>query len=112
MLRELRDDIRNTRRLDEGQQRESIARRITDVQRVQDHLLDVVGEQSVTLAQLNDVQDNAEAAQLDFKRHLTDIASADISQVALELQQSRNQLQYTLATASQLFELSLLEFLR
>ncbi len=112
VLRELRDDIRNTRGFSPGVQKEAIARRLGDVQRLQDHFLNVTGEQSVTLAQLNDVQDNAEQSQLDFQQRLSEIASADISQVAIELQQSRSQLQYTLATASRLFDISLLEFLR
>ncbi|MBX3436455.1 MAG: flagellar hook-associated protein FlgL [Planctomycetaceae bacterium] len=112
VLRELRDDIRNVRDQDGGEQREAIARRLTDVQRVQNHFLNVLGEQSVTLTQLNDVQSNSEAARLDFQRHLSTVGAADISQVALDLTQARNQLQYTLATASQLFDLSLLDFIR
>ncbi|MGE0377912.1 MAG: flagellar hook-associated protein FlgL [Planctomycetaceae bacterium] len=112
VLRELRDDIRNTRGLSAGLQKEAIARRLADVQRIQDHFLDVTGEQSVTLAQLDDIEDNADSARLDFNQHLSNVASADISQVAVELQQARNQLQFTLAAASRLFDFSLLEFLR
>lgn len=112
VLRELRDDIRNLRDLPESERQEAIGRRLTDVHRVREHLLDVIGQQSVTLAHLDDLQASTEDVQLELRRQVSQTASADIAEVALQLQQSQSQRQYTLATASQLFDVSLLDFLR
>ncbi len=111
-LRELRDDIRNLRGLPENERQAALGRRLTEVHRIQDHLLDVVGQQSVTLAHLDDLQAHGEDTLLELRKQVSETASADITQVALQLQQSQSQLQYTLATASRLFEVSLLDFLR
>ncbi|MCA9075298.1 MAG: flagellar hook-associated protein FlgL [Planctomycetaceae bacterium] len=111
-LKELRDDIRNLRELPESDRQAALGRRLTEVNRIKDHLLDVVGQQSVTLAHLDDVQTHLEDTQLEFRKQVSETASADITQVALQLQQAQLQLQYTLATASRLFDVSLLDFLR
>ncbi|MEZ6145696.1 MAG: flagellar hook-associated protein FlgL [Planctomycetaceae bacterium] len=111
VLRELRDDIRNLHDLPENERQEAIGRRLTDVHRIRDHLLDVIGQQSVTLAHLDDVQTHVEDTQYELQRQVSETASADIPQVALQLQQAQSQLQYTLATASRLFDVNLLDFL-
>lgn len=111
-LRALRDEIKNISHLPEGERQAALGRRAGEVQRLQAHLLDVVGDQSVTLAHLGALETQTEDILLELRRQVSENAAADITQVALQLQQTQSQLQYTLATASRLFDVSLLEFLR
>lgn len=111
VLEDLRQEILNTRGLAGADSQEALGRRIEDVDRMLDHFLGVIGEQSVALANLDALQQHTEDVKLEAERQLADTANADIAQVAIELEQARSQVQFTLATASQLFELSLLDFL-
>ena len=109
----LRDDLRNTRGLDDGALSDAFARRLDDLDRVRDDIMRAVGEQSVALENLDALQIRTEDLQLEVRSVISDLESADISEVVLRLQQQENLLQFTYATtASILGNTNLLNFLR
>ena len=112
VLINLRDDLRNTRNLSAPEFHDAMARSIGDIQRVRDHMLSVVGEQSLTLENLDAVQRQIEDSQLETKRLIGEIESADITEVAIRLQEEQNLLQFTFATTVGLLDQSLLDFIR
>lgn len=111
-LIELRDELRNTRQLQPGQWQQAMQRRLADLDRIHDHLLSVVGEQSVNLENLDTLQSRAETYQLELKRNIAEVESVDIPQAAIELQAEQNALQFTYLVAMRLMDLSVLDFLR
>lgn len=112
VLTELRDDLRNRRNLTPPQLTESFARRIDGIDRIHDHVLSVVGQQSLTLEDLDAVEQRLQDQQLATREAISGLESADISEVAIRLQSEQNLLQFTFASTARLFDQSLLDFLR
>lgn len=112
VLSELRDDLRNERNLSPQELTEAFARRIADIDRIHHHILSVVGQQSLTLEDLYVVERRLQDQQLATREAISDLESADISEVAIRLQGEQNLLQFTFATTAGLFDQSLLDFLR
>ena len=112
VLINLRDDLRNTRNLSGPDFHDAMARSIDDVQRVRNHILSVVGEQSLTLENLDAIERQTQNDQLETRRLIGEIESADIAEVAIRLQEEQNLLQFTFATTVGLLDQSLLDFIR
>ena len=111
-LMDLRDDLLNTRDLQGSDWQAAIQRRIGDIDRIHDHILEFVGEQSAYLANLDSLQTRAEDYQLETQRVLSEIESVDVVEAALRLQQEQNALQFTYASSIGLIDTSILDFLR
>ena len=111
-LQALRDDLRNTRGLNSREQIESISARLGDLDRVRGNILEAMGEQSANLQNLDGLQVYAEDVQLETRKLVGEIESADLADVVIKLQAQQNLFQLTLATSARLFDQSLLDFLR
>ena len=111
-LMDLRDELLNSRRLPPGEWTDAMDRRLGDIQRVHDHLLDIVAEQSVDLENLDGLQRRAEDFQLETQIVVASVESADITDAIVKMQTEQNALQYTYAVTSQILDTSLLDFLR
>jgi flagellin-like hook-associated protein FlgL len=112
VLRELRDDLLNSRGLSPSEQNEALNRRLSDVERIQDHLLNIVGVQSVTLEQIDRLASRTEDLKLAEKVNYSDNISADVAQAALRLQELNNLQQYTMAAVGQLLTPNLLNYIQ
>lgn len=112
VLFELRRELLNVDGLSEAEWQQAMTRRITDLDRVKDHLLDVVGQHSATLGNLESVRAHHEDLQLETRRVLSDLMSADLPSVITELQSRQTLLQTTYATTLTLMNTSLIEFLQ
>jgi flagellar hook-associated protein 3 FlgL len=112
VLRELRDDLLNQRGLAPSEQNAALNRRLSDVERVQDHLLNIVGIQSVTLEQIDRLAMRTEDLKLAEKVNYSDNTSADIAQAALRLQELNNLQQFTMAAIGQLLTPNLLNYIQ
>lgn len=112
ILMALRDDLRNTSNLNETQQIESISRRLSELDRVRDSVLEIVGEQSASLENLESLERRTQDLQLELRKQVSDLEAADISEVVLNLQSQDNALRLTLAAAARVLDQSLLDFLR
>jgi flagellar hook-associated protein 3 len=111
-LAELRDDLLGARQFSDPEWTESISRRIADLDRVRDDVLQVVGEQSVTLQNLDALENNLRNVQLETQRILSDLESADLAEVTLRLQQEQTLLQFSFASFAAVTDTNLLDFLR
>jgi flagellar hook-associated protein 3 FlgL len=111
-LAALRDDLRNTQGLSPGDQVRAISQRLADLDRVRNNVLEVMGEQSASLQNLEGVETHAQDVQLETRKLAGELESADLADVVVKLQAQENLFRLTLATSAQLFDTSLLEFLR
>jgi flagellar hook-associated protein 3 len=107
----LRDDLRNTRQLSTSQLHDAMARRLTDLDRVSDNILQVVGEQSVQLENLDALAHRAQDLQVTAQQNVSDNSAADMAQVAIRLQNEQLMLQFTYAAVSRLLQQSFLDFI-
>ncbi|MCA9154148.1 MAG: flagellar hook-associated protein FlgL [Planctomycetales bacterium] len=112
VLKQLREDLLNTRGLSNEELGDALNRRVADLDRHRDNILTIVGDQSATLESLEATQQRLEEVQLNLAGVISDRESADMVEVVLNLQNEQNMLQYTFATTSRLFDINLLNFLR
>jgi flagellar hook-associated protein 3 len=111
-LIDLRDELLNTRQLTGQDWKDAMTRRLGEIQRVHEHLLEVIGEQSVSLENLDALEFRANDYKLETQRVIAAAESLDVSQAVVELQSEQNALQFTYAVSVQLMTTSLLDFLR
>ena len=107
----LRDDLLNTRNLSPGDRATSLNRRLGDLERVHDHVLDIIGVQSVSLEQIDRLQNRTEELQLSEKIQYSDTVSADITETITRLQELTNLQQFTMAAVGQLLTPNLLDYI-
>lgn len=110
-IRGLRDELRSRPDDDAGEWGAKIDQRIDHLDQASDHLLSVVGKQSVSLQQLDRLESRAEDLKLESQTLLTDTQSPDFASAIIQLQEEQNLLQYSLATVTRIFDLSVLDFL-
>ena len=112
VLELLERDLRNSDNLAEHDLQDSIQRRLGDLDRIINQLLEATGEQSTTLANLDSLQARSEDLKLNLQARSAEIASTDYTEAIIELQQSQSMLEYTYAASARLLSVSLLDFLR
>ncbi len=110
-VRALRDDLLNTRNLSTGDRASALNRRVGDLERVHSHLLDVIGVQSVSLEQIDRLQNRTEELQLSGKIQYSDTVSADITESITRLQELTNLQQFTMAAVGRLLTPNLLDYI-
>ena len=108
----LRDDLRAAAAGSGSASATSIVGKVGELERIQNSVLDTVGEQSASLEHLQTLTSNAEDIQLAARKWSSDLENADIAQVVVQLQEQRNQLELTLASLAQVLSVNLLDFLR
>lgn len=111
VLAQLRDELRNIADLPVGERDQLLANRIDDLDRLGDHLLSVVGEQSITLQYLDGLEDRTSEQVLATRETLSQTESTDYVTAVLDMQNAEMMLQYALATAARLFNISVLNFM-
>lgn len=111
VLIELRDELRNVRQLPQDQWHDAIERRIADLDRVREDILRIIGQQSVSLENLDALERRSQDLQLETHNVISQLESADISEVVINLQNEQNLLQFTFAATSVVMDQSLLNFL-
>ena len=107
----LRDDLVNTRNLSGPDRKDAINRRLGDIERLEDHLLDEVGIQSVTLEQIEHLLVRTEDQTLDQQVKYGETTSADLAEAAVRMQELLTLQQFTMASVSNLVSQNLLQFL-
>jgi flagellin-like hook-associated protein FlgL len=110
-LATLRDTLRNTQGLAPGAQALAVSQQITELDRVRQGILDVAGEQSNALKNLQALEQHVQNAQLQTQQQISNVQGADISQVLLGMQEQQNLLQMTLFSSVQVLNANLLQFL-
>ncbi len=112
VVNQLRADLLNSRNMESSARADSLNRRLADVEQIQDHLLDMVGVQSVSMEQMERLQTRTGDLKLAEKSDYSDTVSADISEAVLRLQELNNLQQFTMAAVSKLLTPNLLSYLQ
>ncbi len=112
VLQNLRRDLLAFNNVPSAEWHAALQRRIGDIDRVHNQFLRVIGEQSVTLQQLDFLQTRSETLRLEGQTAASDLESADVAEAAVRLQQSQLLLQTAYAATVQVMNQSLLDFLK
>lgn len=112
VLYELAQDLRGARDLSNTQLAESLDRRVGDLDRLSDHVLERLGEQAASLQTLNELDNRVSDLQLETETRLSNLAATDIPSTVLRLQNDQNLLEFTYAVTAQISSTNLLDFLR
>jgi flagellin-like hook-associated protein FlgL len=112
VLFELSQDLRGTRDLSDVELAESLDRRVGDLDRLSDHVLEVLGKQAASLQTLNELDNRVIDLQLETETRLSELAATDIPATVLRLQNDQNLLEFTYAVTAQISSTNLLDFLR
>ncbi|SFI36286.1 flagellar hook-associated protein FlgL [Planctomicrobium piriforme] len=107
----LRDAILNPGQLSGSDLDAAFERRLQDLDAASNHLLDVIGEQSVSLQSLDTLDARLQTLQLNSETTLNDAQSTDYATAITQLQEQQNLLQFTLQTLNTLSNISILDFL-
>ncbi|MEO2028982.1 MAG: flagellar hook-associated protein FlgL [Fuerstiella sp.] len=108
----LRDDLTNSRNLSGPDRKDAINRRLGDIERLEDHLLDEVGIQAVTLEQIERLLVRTEDQTLDQQIKYGETTSAGLAEAAIRMQELLTLQQFTMASVSNLVSQNLLDFLK
>ncbi len=108
----LQEDLRNTRQFEPAELHEALARDLDDLQRLQDHILRIVGEQSADLENLQALELRIQDLQVASEQIQSDKESADMTEVVLRLQNEKTLLQFTYTAMATVLDTSLLDVLR
>ncbi len=112
VLYELSQDLRGARDLSNTQLAESLDRRVGELDRLSDHVLEVLGEQAASLQTLGELDARVTDLQLETETRLSNLAATDIPATVLRLQNDQNLLEFTYAVTAQISSTNLLDFLR
>jgi len=85
---------------------------LSELNRVHEGILNVVGQQSADLQNLQSLGNQLSQVKLNTQQRITDLQGADVAQVVVGLQSQQNLLQLTLASTARVFDQSLLNFLQ
>lgn len=110
-LRSFRDDLRNYSEYSTDEWAERVSGHLEAFQQSGDHLLGVVGRQSVDLEQLDIQQTRSQDIQVEAENVLSGLQATDLTEAVLELQEKELLHQFTLATLARAFDTSILDFL-
>lgn len=111
-LRSLRDDLLRNEEFSAAEWDETVTNHLGDLELAGNHLLDIIGEQSVDLQTLDRLQERGEDLQLASQKRLTELQGTDFADAVLQLQEEQNLTQYTFAALAGVFQVSVLDFLR
>ena len=108
----LAQDLRNTRDLSSGETSAAIGRRLTELEAISENAFSYLGEQSTSLQTLESLDGRIQDLQVSVETQLSEIATTDIPEAVVRLENSQALLQYTYAVTAQISSLGLLQFLR
>ena len=111
-LRSMRDDLLHYEDFTAEEWDAVVTDFLGDMDSANNHLLNVVGEQSVDLQTLDRLQDRGDELQLESQKRLAELQGTDFTSAVLQLQEEQNLTEYTFATLSGVFQVSVLDFLR
>jgi flagellar hook-associated protein 3 FlgL len=112
VLSSLRDALANVNNLPPNAQIAAIQQTLTELDNANTSILDVVGQQSASLQNLQSIDQQIQDVQLQTTQQIGNLQNADLSQVVIGLQEQQNLLQATLYSAAQVMNTSLLNFIK
>lgn len=111
-LRNFRDDLLNFENFPSTSEwSDTVGRHLEALEQSSDHLLDIVGEQSIDLQALDRLQTRADDLKFESEKLLSELQGTDFTEAILQLQEAQNLNQFTLAALSNVFQVSILDFI-
>ncbi len=110
-LAALRDQILDYDEFSPHEWQDAITRRMEDVDRLGDHLLQIVGSTGVDLKYIEETEAEFDVLQVAAEKNESDLGGVDYADAILRLQQHQFQYQVVLAATTRLFDISILDFL-
>jgi flagellar hook-associated protein 3 FlgL len=107
----LRDTLQNTA-LSSANQATALSSLVGDIDRVNNTIGQATGQQAATVQSLSQLQNQVQQMQLSSKELVSNLGSADMSQVVVQMQATQNALQASLYGFAQILQQSLLEFIK
>lgn len=111
-LRTFRDMLENYDEVSAAELDYETGEAIGDFDQLSNHLLDVVGEQSVDLATLDRVESRAGDQLLESQKLISQLEGTNFPEAVVKLQEMQNLNQYTIATLARVAQISVLDYLR
>lgn len=111
VIAELETDLKDEAHIGTADWQNAMTNHMTDIERMQNNVLNVVGEQSVSLESLDSLETRINNMQVDQQKMASDIEGADMADAVLHMQQEQTMLQYTLAATARMFDISLVNYL-
>jgi flagellin-like hook-associated protein FlgL len=112
VMYELVQDLRGSRQLSNGELAQSLDRRLAELAATSDQLLDVVGQQSASLATLQQLDSRIKDFELQTEEQLGGVQATDIPTAVLRMKNDQTLLQYTYAITAEVMSVQLINFLR
>lgn len=110
-LRSLRDDLAKYSEYSADEWAGKVSEHLGALEQTADHLLGVVGDQSVDLQQLDIQQERSQDVQVEAEIVLNGLQATNLTDAVLELQEKELQHQFTLATLARAYDSSILDYL-
>lgn len=110
-LAALRDEILAAGDSNPQQWQDALTRRINDLTRLEDHLIELVGSTGVDLEYIETTEREFADLRLAAETTEHDLGAVDYADAILRLQQHQFQYQMVLAATSRLFDVSILDYL-
>jgi len=107
----LKETIENARNLSPADLDKAYDRNLNNLDAAGDHLLSVIGDQSVDLEHLDTLQSRIQALQLNAQTLLGNTQSTDYATAVTQLQEQQNLLQFTFQTLTTMNSINILDFL-
>ena len=112
ILFELSQDLENGRNLSNSDLADALNRKVGELEKMTDHALGVLGEQSTSLKTLELLEYRIQDLELSVETQLSDIQSTNIPETVLRMENSQQLLEYTYAVTARLNSIDLINFLR
>ncbi|WP_437227750.1 flagellar hook-associated protein FlgL [Planctomicrobium sp. SH661] len=110
-VRHLKETIQNVQGLSNDDLDAAFNRSLQNLDAAGDHLLSVIGDQSVDLEHLETLESRIDTLKLNAETLLTDTQATDYATAITQLQEQQNLLQFTLQTLTVMNRISILDFL-
>ena len=107
----LSNALSNVNNVPTSAQTAAIQQSLTELDSANTSILDVVGQQSASLQNLQGINQQIQDVQLQTTQTIGNLQDADLSQVVVGMQEQQNLLQATLYSATRVMSLSLLNFM-
>lgn len=88
-----------------------LSRHMEDLERLQGHVLDIIGEQATSLENLDSLQTRIGDLQVEQELMKSELQDADMAAAVLKWKNEQTMLEYTLAGTVRLFDTTLVDFL-
>lgn len=112
VLYELTQDLREVRTLSNKELADSLGRRLGDLEKLSNTVLETVGNQAASLKTLRQLGERIEDIKLESELNLNVVQSTNIAETVLKMRNDQTLLEYTYSITANIASVQLIDFLR